>query len=83
MLYYAFLIGILDWSSYPYDQCWAVKDTRFDAPGMSLASCYLYLSSRSMVSAPPTRGLSFLSLPLSATCSHSGSTIYFLTLRTC
>ena len=53
MLYCSSLIGILDWSSYPYDQCWAVKDTRFDAPGMSLASCP---SSRNVVSAPPARG---------------------------
>ena len=79
-LYCSFLIGILDWSSYPYDQCWAVKDTRFDAPGMSLASCP---SSRNVVSAPLARVFSFLCVPLSAACSHSGSPIHFLTLRTC
>jgi len=56
MLYCTFLIGILDWSSYPYDQRWAVKDTRFDAPGMSLASC---LSAGNVVSAPPARGPQF------------------------
>lgn len=62
MLYCSPLIGILDWSSYPYDQCWAVKDTRFDAPGMSFASCP---SSRSVLSAPPARALiSFISLSL-------------------
>lgn len=77
----SFLIGILDWCSYPYDQCWAVKDTRIDAPGMSLASC---LSSRSVVSAPPTRGRQLpLCLSLLAACSHSGSSIHPLTLRTC
>ena len=53
LLYCCFLIDILDWSSYPYDQCWAVKDTHFDAPGMSLASCP---SSRNVVTSPPTRG---------------------------
>jgi hypothetical protein len=70
--------GTLDRGPCPRDQCWAVKNTRFDAPGMSLASCP---SSRNVVSTPPTRGL--LRFPLPAACSHSGSSTHSLTLRKC
>ena len=45
-----FLLNILDRCSYPHDQCWAVKDTCFDAPGMSFTSC---LSVYNVVSACP------------------------------
>ena len=72
MLYCSFLIGILDWGSYPYDQCWAVKDTRFDSPGVSFASCP---SSRNVVSAPPTRGPQ---LPLCPSLRRFMLTFWFL-----
>jgi hypothetical protein len=46
--------GTPDRCSNPYDQCRAVKDPRFDAPGMSPTSCLL---GRNVVSAcpPPIR----------------------------
>ena len=44
------LLNILDRCSYPHDQCWAVENTCFDAPGMSLTSC---LSVYNVVSACP------------------------------
>jgi hypothetical protein len=37
--HYRFFIVPVDWRSYPYNQCRAVKGPRFDSPGKSLPMC--------------------------------------------